>query len=67
MIGPAVVADGVVKVSDVPVTVAVNNVPPNVTFVVEVNPVPVRVTVVPPMSFPAAGVIFERVGTGSYV
>src|SRR5208283_830056 len=40
---------------------------PNITAVAPVNPVPVIVTVVPPATGPAAGVIPVTTGTGSYV
>ena len=57
--------DGVVKVSAVPDRVKGRKVPPNVTVIVDVNPVPSRVTVVPPPSGPAVGEIEKYRPRGS--
>ena len=60
---------GAVAVIDVAVTTvkAVAAVAPNLTVVAPVNPVPVRVTTVPPVMGPLAGLMLVMVGAGVYV
>jgi hypothetical protein len=59
----AVTADIVVGLSTVNVLAAV---PPKVTEVAPVKPVPVIVTAVPPLEDPVAGEIPENVGANAY-